>query len=1310
MLSKFSVKKPMTVFVAVILVILLGAISFTSVTMDLLPEMELPYLIVITPYPGASPEKVETEVTKPLEAALASTEGIENISSTSSENSGMVVLQFVQGTNMDTAMLNVSSSIDLISGSFDDKVSTPILMEMNPNMLPVMVATVDMDGKDVTELSAFLEETLQPALERVGGVASVETSGAIEKEIRVELDQGKIDALNRRILASVDESLADAQDELDSARAELAGQKSQLDSKGQSGMSSLVTSGQQLQQGKDQLEAGKLTIQEAEKTLTESLAAAREQRTQLDQAEEALQNKPALEAGLTEVNSALEQVRQGREQLSAQRDLLTEQRDQLEAAGDAEGAAAVQAQIDALDAQLAALTAQEAELEKKRAELQTALDAVAALEAQGLKTVEDVKAAKAKADEGIAQLEAGLQEVKRQKAELQKGEQQLQSGESQLETGKLKLTQELTKASVLLSLGEQQLDEAQEEFETSRDKAYEQAGLDGILTQEMLKNMLSAQNFNMPAGYLQDGDGEEQILLKVGDEFESLEELQNLVLFSLSQGDIGDVTLAQVANVGYADNAGERYAKINGNDGIILSFTKQSTASTATVCDEIEARGQELMDQYEGLHFTSLSNQGMYIHLVIDSVLENLGWGALLAVVLLLLFLRSWRPTLVVACSIPISLMAAVTLMYFTGVNLNMISLSGLALAVGMLVDNSIVVIENIYRLRQKGVSPATAAMHGARQVAGAIAASTLTTVCVFLPIVFTQGLSRQLFTDMGLTIGYALVASLVVALTLVPAMSAGVLKRPPKQPGRLFEGLVNLYERALRFTLRHKLPVLLLALVLLVASVFLELSRGTAFMPDMDSRQIGVSLEMPEGATTEETRDMATKVTDRILELPDVETVGAMEGGGMMGMGGSGSSGSVTMYVVLREDKKSTSQEVASQIQSMMEDLDCTVEASGSSMDLTALYGEGVTVQLKGSDLDTLQEQAKAIGEVVGQVEGISAVDTGEETAAKEVRVVVDKGKAVGAGLTVAQVYQQLAAKIPADQTATNIRIDNYDYPVIVVAAQDGSALTRQNLESAVVTGKEDEEEKDIPLTDIASVEEGTGLTSIKRDNQVRTLTVSATLAEGHNIGLVSTAVERALADFELPEGYTMEFTGENKTINDSFADLYLMVALAIVFIYLIMVAQFQSLKSPFIVLLTIPLAFTGGLLGLYVCGMELSVIALLGFLVLAGIIVNNGIVFVDYANQLRLEGMEKRAALVETGRARLRPILMTALTTILGLATMAFGMGMGGDMVQPMAITTVGGLIYATLLTLFVVPAMYDLMHRKEMKRVEVDEEIDD
>ena len=773
---------------------------------------------------------------------------------------------------------------------------------------------------------------------------------------------------------------------------------------------------------------------------------------------------------------------------------------------------------------------------------------------------------------------------------------------------------ELTRGEVTLSTtktqledAEQKLADAQEQFDQARDAAYKKADLSGMLTADMLGNILMAQNFNMPAGYIT--EGEEQYLVKVGEEYASLEELENTLLMHMDVDGVGDVRLSDVADIALTDNAGESYAKVNGNDGVVLSFQKQSTASTATVSQRINSAIAQLQEQNPGLHITPLMDQGDYIDMVVGSVLSNLLWGGLLAIIVLIFFLKDAKPTFIVACSIPFSLMCAITLMYFTDVTLNIISLSGLALGVGMLVDNSIVVIENIYRLRSLGVPASKAAIQGAKQVSGAIFACTLTTICVFLPIVFTQGISRELFTDMGLTIAYSLLASLVVALTLVPAIGAAVLKNTKEKSHRWFDAFVEGYQRLLGWALRHKAPVLSGVTALLAISIFLTTQMGTAFIPAMDSPQMSATLTMPRGAAQQDAYAMADTVMERIAAVDGVETVGAMSGGSGMSsmMGGSSSGGSITYYILLSDDRTATNADVSAAIEAQVADLDCTVEVQESTMDMSALGGSGVELVITGRGLDEMNAIADDLRGILRSTEGLVDISENSVTGNPETRITVDKYKAMQHGLTVAQIYSELAAELKAENTATTLTLDGTDTPVVVVKPA-GLAPTRGNImdHAFTVTNAEGEEET-VRLYDIAAKQETDSVSSINRENGARTMSVSAGVDARHNIGLVSRELEKKLADYELPEGYTVEIAGENETINSAMTDLVKMIALAVVFIYLIMVAQFQSLMSPFIVMFTIPLAFTGGLLALWLTGSELSIIAMLGFLVLAGVVVNN-------------------------------------------------------------------------------------------------------
>ena len=1249
MFSQFSVRRPYTVFVAVCLILVLGIISFVNMSTDLLPNIELPYIVVMTSYPGASPEQVELAVTRPLEAALGTAGGLKNVNSVSRENSSMIILEFVQTTNMDSAMIELSNNIDMLSARLDSAVSKPMLVRINPDMMPIMVATVDMEGKDMAALSTFVTETVMPRFERIEGVASVTPSGLLEKEMRVVLNQAKIDTLNHSVLGAVDQSLNDtkakllsAQKELDQALAKL--NEETINQAGQMAEASVLLDG---------------TIARLQAMLTEE--------AQLLTQQAVLQKERDMIAQLADLAPTLQELfPNGVTGLSP------------------EEYAALLAQLgELLPADLAGLTLSEM-TELYQGVMQAYIRLVAI-------------------DAELQNIQVRLMTVRAMKPQLEQGLAEATAAYQQLESGKMILTVELTKAQVQLANGQQELAKGLTELENARETARRQADLHGIITMEMVSGILRAQNFTMPAGYIQ--EGETGHLVKVVGRYDSEEAIRSSLLFSMDS--VGDIRLEDVADISVTDNSARTYAKVNGNDGIVLSFQKQNTASTADVAGSIHQEILRLTDTHSGLNISPLMDQGEYINMSINSILQNLLYGGLLAILVLILFLKDLMPTLIIAISIPVSLLFAVTLMYFSGVSINIMSLSGLALGVGMLVDNSIVVIENIYRLRLAGVPVYRAAVQGARQVTGAIFASTLTTVCVFLPIVFTQGISRQLFTDMGLTIAFSLLASLVIAITVVPTLASSALRNTRSREIGWFTALVRNYEKVLTFSLQRKWIIMLLVAVLFSLSVYGTTVMGTSFLPEIDSPQMSATMDLPDGSTRDEIYAMADTVTERILQVAAVDRVGAMtDSGRMMGMGGGGGGGSadVSFFILLKDQRRMTNRDVEKEIMAQVADLDAEITVSASDMDMTALGGSGIQVVIKGQDLDQLAAVSEEVAVIMRSTEGIGTVTTGYEDASFETRIIIDRDAAMREGLTTAQVYQMIAAALSNETNATTLTQSNEEYPVVVVESERG-ALTRDTIGDYILTvSSQDGTEKEIPLNTIARIEEATSPDAIRRENQTRQNTVTGSIADGYNIGLVSRQFEGVLAEYIPPEGILIEIAGENESIRNATGDLILMIILAVIFIYLIMVAQFQSLLSPFIILFTLPLAFTGGLLLLWGAGLDLSVVALLGFLVLAGVVVNNGIVFVDYVNQLRLEGKDKREALLETGKARIRPILMTALTTILAMSTIALGVGGGAEMTQPMAVVAIGGLLYATLLTLLVVPVMYDFFHRGEMKKIDV------
>lgn len=1297
-MPKFSVKKPLTVFVAVLAILVLGVVAYLKMTPDLMPNMDFPYVILVTTDPGASPETVEADITKPLEQSMATLDRIKNVTSSSMDSVSMVVLEFEDGVNMDTVSVDIQQKINQLKGSWSDTVGDPYVLKMNPSMLPVQVAALSYDGKDIAELSDFVTDTLSPKLEGITGVASVTVSGKVQHQLHVILSQKKLDDLSRRLSDAIAKQLDDAAGQLSSARGQVNSAKAAIRSAEESAVRDAVT--------------------QALTTIQDSLKTMRDSRDQLQENIQELadiqREKARLEAENAPYQARIEAIRHDPS--------MTEEEKQAaiaEIESDPEYVR-IQAELAALDLRMAALGVKWDEAVQRAKEWQKQLEELE-------KQLRDLET-----DEGVAKLA------------------------DQVTAGTLTMADAVTQiisANIQLDSALNQIDQGLQTLEESRSAALSQADLSSSLNLSTITALLTAQNFSMPAGYLKE-DGV-NYMVSVGDAIGTRQDLEDLVLFDLGMDGIDPIRMKDVADVAITDNSSEIYDKLNGKDGVIVSFNKQSTYATAEVSDNINSRFRELEAEYQGLSFVPLMDQGDYIYLIINSILSSLGWGALFSVLILYLFLRDLRPTVITLCSIPISVIFAVVLMYFSGVTINMISLSGLAVAVGMLVDNSVVVIENIYRLRAKGATVIQAAVSGARQVLGAITASTLTTVCVFLPIVFVEGITKQLFTDLALTMTYSLLASLIVALTLVPAMASGMLrKEKPQKPG-LLDRVYPAYRKAVSWSLRHRAVVLLLSLVLLLGSAGATLARGFAFMPNIDMNTVNLTVSMPEGCTREQAVSLADEVLRRAAQVENVETVGAMmSSSGSFGgmdmtsmMSSGGGAYDVTAYITLTEGASGA--KAGQQIEAACTGMDCTVTASGA-MDsyMTYLTGSGVTLNVYGSDMEQMQSAAKTLAAKLATVPGTENVSDGLEQAATALHLSVDRNAAMEKGLTVAQVYMAVASALTDTDSSLSLTLDGLDVSVSIQSPEE-SRMTREKLMdleidpsamsamssmmsaasgsgsmsgmsgmssgsgsmsgmSGMPSGSTSavQAAEPVRLGDIAKLEETVSLNTIHRDQQRRYITVSADVADGCNVTKVTTAAQAAIAEVDLPQGITASFQGENEAIMDAIRQLLLMLLLGIVLVYLVMVAQFQSLRSPLIVMFTIPLAFTGGFLALLLAGIEVSVVSLVGFVMLVGVIVNNGIVLVDYINQLRLEGMGRREAIIEAGVTRLRPILMTSLTTILGLVVMAFGKDVGTALMQPVALVCIGGLLYATLMTLLVVPCMYDILSRRDLRKVNEEE----
>ncbi|MCQ2519493.1 MAG: efflux RND transporter permease subunit [Lachnospiraceae bacterium] len=1341
-----------------------------------MPDINLPYVVVMTTYVGASPETVEAVVTSPVEASMATISNIEGIESMSSENYSVVILEFSQKANMDSVSLDIRESLDQLKSYWPDEVGSPIIMKLNPNMLPIMIAAVGVEDMTQAEAGDFVEDKIVPEIESVEGVASVSTTGIIEESLHVVISEDKISKLNDKVEGLIDEKFEEAYEELADAKKEL-----------EDGESKLADAEKEIKKGEEQLADAEKKVEDGRNELndkkTEANAELANAKLQL------LTAKADLEAAKMDINtnlttldalvSARAEIVSKRAEVEKQRQSLVDMIDQMEQmetlltttipdsisgilmayAGGIMDAATANAALAAIQAQLAAtpigtafaavdftvsnasLLAEvngiitgylsSSEYTEGKAQLTDGLtkidDGLAQIDA-GIKQIDDniasttmglgVDAYKSAQQGALDQIEANLALVDDGIIQLYQGENEaiiaFANGLSQLDLTNYQLAvsrAELAEGKNTLEGSKQQLEDAKTQIEDGLDQlddaktdAKEKADMTAVLSVETISGLLTAQNFSMPAGYVQE-DGN-SYLVRVGDKPSTEEELKKMVLMKIPMTDDEIITLADVADIFTTNNANKVYTNVNGRPGIVLSIQKQTGYSTGNVSDALLAKFDDLRERYTNTDIIQLMDQGVYIDLVMNTIFENVLVGGLLAIIVLIFFLRDIRPTLVIAISIPVSLIAALVLMYFSGVSLNIISLSGLALGVGMLVDNSIVVIENIYRMRNLGVEPKEAAIKGAKEVAGAIFASTLTTVCVFLPIVFTEGLTRQLFVDMGLTIAYSLLASLAVALTVVPACASGMLKKVKKTKSREDSFAYRAYEKFLRGCLKVKPIVLLVAIGLLGISVYAAYTNGFAYFPAMDSTQVTVSVGIAEESDIEDVKEATDIIIERIAEIEDVVDIGALASRGSLSLFGAQSSDEVvpgtTIYVTTTEKRTMTSQELSNAIKDCASDLEgITVSVETSTMDMSAMGGSGISISIKGRDLDTLYKLAQEAGKIISETEGVGKVSSDTGDASPELRVHVDREKAAVEGLTVAQAFMQIADYVKDSSVATTLTTATNDISVYV-DDETRSNLSRNDIRDMEITyTNADGEEDKVPLSEIADYEDGVGMSTINRVDQTRYVSINAAIADGYNVTFVTQDVEKNMKALEIPAGYSLEFGGENEMIMDSMRQLALLLVLAVLFIYLIMVAQFQSLGSPFIIMFTIPLAFTGGFGALFLTGSEISIVVMIGFVMLSGIIVNNGIVLVDYINQRRAEGLSKKEAIIDAGITRLRPVLMTAMTTILALLTMAFSKKMGADMTKPLAIVVIGGMIYGTLMTLIVVPCIYDIFVREKKKK---------
>ena len=1291
-MEKFSVKKPFTVLVAVVMILILGFVAVTKMDTNLLPNVNTPYLMVVTVYPGASPERVESEVSDVLQNSLT-VPGVSKITATSAENYSLLLMEFTEDTDMNSALVKVSNKLDQAKSDLPSTCLTPSIIEYSLNMNAFMTVAVSREGADQYELSEFIQNTLVPEVQRKGGVSSVSSSGLVEKLVQVQLNQDKIDEINAKLLELIDTQLAEARSQLESAEAQItAGRREyekQLKNFGNTVSNSVMS------QMSTEVGAAVETVRAQAQALLESVNSLI-----------AVVKEPEIQQALIEVRDGLQKVMDkfnetGMRDIDSLIDIVAELR----------------TITDKLTTALQKL--QERVNTETGSEGSTAEDLANEMQLQeSLNVVYNTLESTIKAMDNVPQLMT-----------------EFSGALGSFSQQQLNAYMQFTEAREMLNEYEKQLEAAKAEYETAKTNALAQADVTKQLDIETLAQLIYAQNFSMPAGYVQDQDGESW-LLKVGEEYDSVKDISGALLLHVEG--YGDVRLSDVADVEVIDNSADSYTRLNGEKASILKIYKNATSSAGEVSDNCLTAFKELEKQYDGLHMVVLSNQGNYITIVINSILTSMVVGAALAIIVLAIFLKDIKPTLVVGISIPLSVLFAIVLMYFTGLDLNVMTLAGLSLGIGMLVDNSVVVIENIYRLRGRGVPAPRAAVQGAKQVGMSIVASTLTSVCVFVPVIFTSETVRNLMQPMSLCIGYCLMASLIVAITVVPAASSTVLKKAEPKKLAWFEKVQDKYGKSLEWCFQHRAIPLGAAIVLLAFCGWRVFSMGITLLPEITSNEAIVEISTTADMSKEDSYDVAGQVVEALMAVDHVEEVGITTDTSVAGidvgqlglpkaitdlLNAANSYGSYKINVKLDESLSSTQIETARQALEdalgSVENCTGTVEISGMQ-ELTSMMANGLSVKVYGPDTATITQLADQVVEMVNNTEGFTNATTGLGNGDATIELQIDRDKVRAYGLTVAQVYQQIAAKLTTTATAqTPVTVNGTTMDVQITDNLD--PVTKENMmgiafETTTMSADGTTTTGTCKLSDIATWTVGTAPDSLTSENQTQFVTVTADTLPGYNTTVQARQVKKTLDAYtltdEMPEGCSFDVGGESGNVNKMTNEMVQWLALALPFVYLVMVAQFQSLLSPFIVLFTIPLAFTGGLLGMLLTGQQLTMISLMGFIVLMGTVVNNGIVFVDYTNQLRLGGMERRAALIATGKTRMRPILMTTLTTVLAMLQTALSNDMAGQLMRGMCVVIICGLSYATLMTLYIVPLMYDILFKKPPLNVDIgsEEDLDD
>lgn len=821
------------------------------------------------------------------------------------------------------------------------------------------------------------------------------------------------------------------------------------------------------------------------------------------------------------------------------------------------------------------------------------------------------------------------------------------------------------------------------ELELDR-SALEQYGISPQLVQQSLQGV----NQSGSAGTIQKGD--QDLQLRIDGTFGSVDDIANSIIQTSEGAQVKISDIAEMKDTLQKNGT----TLVNNETAVVMNILKQSDGNTVDVSDNIlgaiESLNKELPD---GVHLDVVVDTSEFIKQSIDSVIQNMIFGGLFALLVLLLFFKSIRATFVIGVSIPIAIISTFVLLYFTGETLNVLTMGGLALGVGMMVDSSIVILENIVSYRQKGYNLKEAAVKGASELTPAVIASTTTTLVVFVPIVFVDGIASELFTPLAITVAFSLVASLVVAITLVPMLSSKLLTKVVESDGRrywfnrLLQKVIGFYERVIEKALKLRKTTIAITLAAIIASVAAIPYIGTAFIPEGDQGQLSITVETPTGTNEEKRLAIAEEVNERLAAHEDMievsyMTVGSANAEEAMMTGGADASYQIQLVPAGEREQTTTafSQELNEELASI-----AGAEIKVQDMTSGASMGDPIQIQISGPETEILQELSDQVMAVLEDVEGVYNPESSLSDTQPEMTVQVDRELAAQYGLSYPEVMSQIQMNFTG-QTVMQYREDGDEMNVRITYPEDERS-TINDLENVMI---QNQQGTSIPLATIADLEQVQSAATITRQNQQRQVNISSGIT-GSDLGTVSRNIESALDSMNWPDNYNFSIGGQAEDMAEAFVDLSLALLLSIFLVYAVMAVQFENFLHPFIIMFSMPSMVVGVLGGLLITGHPLSITAFIGVIMLAGIVVNNGIILVDYINILRRRGMDRHEAIVEAGKTRLRPILMTTLTTILAMVPLALGYGEGAEMQQPMAITVIFGLATSSIFTLVLIPVVY-------------------